>query len=861
MSSQPSAAAEIQQFADSVEFGARAVRGAEGMVVGTIAFTWSLFQLWFASPLPYIFDIGVLNDDQARHIHLAFALLLGFAISPFMPRLTRSVPLYDWALGLIGAGVCLFGLIFYRDLAARAGQPNAVDLAMAAAGVLLVLEATRRSMGPFIVLVAIVFLAYCYGGTHMPEVLQHHGASAMRILEHQWLSSQGVYGVPLGASASFVFIYVLFGTLFNQAGAGNYMMQLSLAFLGHMRGGPAKVAVVSSGLNGMISGSSLANVVSGGIFTIPLMKKTGMSGIKAGAIETAASIDGQIMPPVMGAAAFIMVEYVGIPYAEIVRHAFLPAVISYIALFYIVHLESLRAGIRPIKRANSFPWRTALLRYALGLSGSIAVVGAVYSAITALAAVAGPFAPAAIGVLLIGLYVTALVLAARHPDLPPEAPNQPIETLPAGWEIARSGLHLLIPVIVLTWCLMVVGLSPALAAFWATVSIFVIMLTQEPVKRLLRGQSGAGAAVVEGLRTIGEGLVLTGRNMVGIALATATAGLIVGAITLTGLGLMMTDAVGVISGGNFYLVLLLTALITLILGCGVPTTANYVLVATLMAPVVVELGSEAGIAIPLIAVHLFVFYFGIMADATPPVGLGAYAAAAISGELPIATAVQASLYSLRTAILGFVMIFNPEILLIDVGSIWHGILIAVASIVGCLAFAAATLRYWMVRTALWETLALLIVSLSLIYPAIWLDLVYPKYKELPPAAIYETAQNAGENARLVVRFEGTSIEGDRVSRMASLRLGPAAPAAQRLAFSGLQLARAGDKVSVAQVQFGSYASRIKLETGFKVASVNVAADRPSTIFVYLIAFIVLGLVALSQSRRLPKDPYKESSAR
>lgn len=270
----------IREFAQRAEFGARATGGFEGRLVGLVALCWSLFQLWFASPLPYLVGLGIFNDGQARLIHLGFALFLAFAIFPFVARQVSRVPLFDWLFAGIGAAVCGFGLVFYSELAGRAGQPNAVDLVVATVGVVLVLEATRRSMGPFLVLVALTFLAYSYFGPQMPEVLQHRGASLTRILEHQWLSSQGIFGVPLGASTAFVFVYVLFGTMFNKAGAGHYIMQLTLAFLGHLRGGPAKVAVVSSGLNGLISGSALANVVSTGIFTIPLMCKSGMSGVK-----------------------------------------------------------------------------------------------------------------------------------------------------------------------------------------------------------------------------------------------------------------------------------------------------------------------------------------------------------------------------------------------------------------------------------------------------------------------------------------------------------------------------------------------------------------------------------------------------
>ncbi|WP_374684905.1 TRAP transporter permease [Mesorhizobium sp. J428] len=840
---------DIEDYAIRAEFGQRAHAGAAGRVVAAVALVWSLFQLWYASPLPFVVGFGMFNDAQARLIHLAFALFLAFAISPAWSRYSERVPAIDWLLGLVGAGTCLFGLYFFQAQAMRAGLPSFADLGIGAVGILLVLEATRRSMGPFLVLVAVVFLAYCWLGPFMPEVIQHRGASLTRIIEHQWLSSQGIFGVPLGASATFVFVYVLFGTVFNQAGAGNYIMQLSLAFLGHLRGGPAKVAVVSSGLNGLISGSSLANVVASGIFTIPLMKKTGVSGVKAGAIETSASINGQIMPPVMGAAAFIMVEYVGIPYAEVVRHAFLPAVISYIAFYFIAHIEALKTGIEPLRRAGGRSIRGTLLRYAFGTSATIVVVGAIYYALDAVAFVSGSYAPAVLGALVLALYVGGVALSARYPDLPPEDPDVPLTELPNGWEVTRTGLHLLLPVVVLVWCLMIVQMSPGLAAFWATVSAMAIMVSQEPLKRLIRRQDGLAPAFAGGCRATAEALVLGARNMVGVALATATAGLIVGTITLTGLGLMMTDAIGLLSGGNIYFVLLLTALVTLVIGCGVPTTANYVLVATLMAPVIVELGSEAGLAIPLIGVHLFVFYFGIMADATPPVGLGSYAAAAISGESPIATGVQASIYGLRTAALAFVMIFNPEIMLIGIESIWHGLIVTIASIAGCLAFTAATMHYWLVRSRLWETLALLVVALALIYPAGFFDLAYEKYREVPATELATHVEAAPAAGRLVVRFTGTTIEGQDITRLASLRLGPQAAASERLAFSGLQFSERGERLVVSNVAFGSYAARLRIEPGFELAAVLVPTERPSNLWVYAAGMLLLGAVGLMQVRR------------
>src|SRR5258706_791238 len=322
---------DLQQLVAESDTGGRKVAGAAGQLIFWTAVGWSLFQLWYASPFPFIFGVGILNDTEARSLHLAIGLFLGFLCYPALKRSSRtSVPWYDWVFAIAAAFAAAYFLLFYAELATRPGQPTLRDIVIATAGLILLLEATRPAVGLPMTVLATVFLVYIMFGRYMPDVIAHKGASLERMLSHQWLTTEGVFGVALGVSSSYIFIYVLFGSLLDRAGAGNYMMQVSMAFLGHLRGGPAKVSVVSSGLNGLISGSSVSNVVSGGIFTIPLMKRAGYGGVKAGAIETMSSVDGQLMPPVMGAAAFLMVEYVGISYNEICKHAFLPAVLSYI---------------------------------------------------------------------------------------------------------------------------------------------------------------------------------------------------------------------------------------------------------------------------------------------------------------------------------------------------------------------------------------------------------------------------------------------------------------------------------------------------------------------------------------------------
>ena len=636
---------KIKQLVVDADLGGRSDVGIHGKLMFAVGLAWVIFQLWYASPLPFVLGFAVFNDTEARSIHLATALLLAFIAFPASKRSPRDyVPVLDWILAFAGAFAGGYLYLFYNELAARPNAPTPFDVVVGVSGILLLLEATRRAVGLPMTILAMVFLAYVLGGAYLPDVIAHKGASIPRTISHMWLLTEGVYGIALGVSVSFIFVFVLFGTLLDRAGGGNYMMQVSLALLGHMRGGPAKVAVVSSALNGLISGSSVSNVVSGGIFTIPLMKKAGYSGVKAAAIETSSSVNGQIMPPVMGAAAFLMVEYVGIPYSDIIRHAFIPAVISYIALFYIVHLEALRLGMEPIARVRDRSVSAALMSWGLGIAGMFVVCGAIYYIAIGTQSLLGAAAPWVLAALLMAGFVYSVWVAAREPDLPVDIDvDNPV--LPPTWPTVKAGLHFLIPIGVLLWCLMVEEFSPGLSAFYAIVAQILLMALQRPLIALFRGTRDFGAQARRGLMEIVNGCNDGARNMIGIAVATGCAGIIVGAITLTGLGLRMTDFVEFVSGGNVMVMLLFTAFVCLVLGMGVPTTANYILVATLMAPVIVELGAQSGLVISLIAVHLFVFYYGIMGDITPPVGLASFAAAAIAKEDPIQVGIQGSLYA------------------------------------------------------------------------------------------------------------------------------------------------------------------------------------------------------------------------
>jgi TRAP transporter 4TM/12TM fusion protein len=842
---------DVAQLAADSDTGGRKPGPLVTKLLLGVTLAWSLFQLWIASPLPFALGFGVFNDTQSRAIHLAFAVFLAYMAYPAFSMSRRDrVPVLDWVFALVGAFCASYLFFFYRELADRPGQPNTQDLVVAVTGLVLLLEATRRALGLPMVIVALVFLGYTFGGPYMPDLIAHKGASLNRAMSHQWLTTEGVFGVALGVSSGFIFLFVLFGSLLDRAGAGNYFIKSAFALLGHMRGGPAKAAVVSSAATGIISGSSIANVVTTGTFTIPLMKRVGYRPDQAGAVEVSSSVNGQIMPPVMGAAAFLMVEYVGIPYSQIIKHAFLPALISYIALFYIVHLEALKAGLTGLPRRSQATAAQRLLSFGLTLAGFVVLAGITYAAIGWIKGVAGAAAMPIIGIGLLAAYVVLLWVGTRQPELTMDDPNAPVYELPETAPTLKSGLHYLLSVVVLIWCLMVEQLSPALSAFWATVFMIFVMLTQRPLVALMRGQGALGNAFMTGVKDLVAGLETGARNMIGIGVATAAAGIIVGTVSLTGVGLVMTEIVELLSGGNLMLMLVLVAVISLILGMGLPTTANYIVVSTLMAPVVVELGAQNGLLVPLIAVHLFVFYFGLMADVTPPVGLASFAAAAIARSDPLKTGITAFYYSMRTAILPFLFIFNTQLLMIGIDSPWHLALTVASAIVAMLVFAAATQGYFLVKTRWYETLALLLVTFTLFRPGFWWDMVFPPYDERPASELMALVEKAPADERKRIWVEGLNLNGDEVKKGVLLPLGEAGPARERLKRIGLTVMTLGSDVQVAAVQFGSQAEKLGLEQGFKVTAIEMPADRPAKEWMFLPALVLLGAAVMLQRRRM-----------
>ena len=840
----------LQRLVAQADTGGRNPSEAVKRFVMLICLLWAMFQFWYASPLPFALGFGVLNDTEARSIHLGFALFLGFLLWPFSSRSqTDRVPWFDWLFAILACFAGAYLLIFYSELATRPGQPTGFDVLTASLGLLLLLEATRRAVGLPMALLALLFIAYAMAGPWMPEVLQHKGASLNRLISHMWLTTEGVYGIALGVSTSAIFIYVLFGALLDRAGGGNYMMQVSFAALGHLRGGPAKVAVISSALNGMISGSSVSNVVSGGIFTIPLMKKAGYGGVKAGAIETMSSVNGQIMPPVMGAAAFLMVEYVGIPYAEIVKHALLPAILSYLGLFYIVHLEALKLGMQPIVKREYRPRYQRWIRVGIGVSGSVILIAILYYALAFIKYLLGHFAIWGAALFMLLIYLMAINQAARSQALPQDIDIDNPQVLDT-WTTVKAGLHYLLPIGTLIWCLMIEELSPSLSAFWAVVVLITLMITQKPCMALIRKEPML-PTWREGLHDLVGGFHDGARNMVGIGIATATAGIIVGGITLTGLGLRMTDFVEAVAQGNVLIMLLFIAFVCLVLGLGVPTTANYVLVATLMAPVVVELGAQSGLVIPLIAVHLFVFYYGIMGDITPPVGLATFAAAAISGEDAFKTGMQGARYALRTVILPFIWIFNPQLLLIDVNDAWELIRVVAACSLAMLVFGAISMNWFRVKNRLWENLLLSVAVILLFRPDLIMNQLKPPLVEREVSSVYEVVQHASDDSRLVFVIRGMNLEGADITKTLALNLGVGTEdGRKRLSRAGIQLMSLGGQSQISAVRFGSQAQKAGFEQGWEVVSIMVPAERPTPHWFYLPALLLVLAVWFSQGFRM-----------
>ena len=744
-------------------------------LVAAIAVSWSLFQLWYASPLPFILDFGKIIDVPARSLHLAFGLVLCFLAYPaFKNRRDEKIPVYDYIFVVIGLITTLYIFFSYEALVHRQGIMATVkffgfavpyEVILGSLGIILLLEATRRAIGIPLVAIALIFLLFSIFGQSMPHLISHQGLSITRLVGYHWFGGEAIFGIPISVSVSFIFLFVLFGAILDVAGGGKYFLNLAFALVGKMRGGPAKAAILASGLTGLISGSSVANTVTTGTFTIPIMKRTGLPAVKAGAVEVAASVNGQIMPPIMGAAAFVMAELLGISYFTVITHAFLPAVISYIALFYISHLESVKLNIK-------------------GLPDS---------------------------------------------EIPPLG------------KTFLGGIHFLIPIFILVYLLLVERWTAASSVFYSILSLMIIIIIRE-ILDAKKNNLNIVNALKLGFNKVVGGLERGAINMISVAIAIATAGIIVGAVSSTGLSNNLIVIVEAISGGNVITLLLLTALLCIILGMGLPTTANYLVVAALMAQVVVEVGNASGYIFPLIAIHLYVFYYGLMADVTPPVGLASYAAAAISRADPIKTGIQAFWYSLRTGILPIVFIFNNELLLIGIESFWHGLLVVSTSLIAILVFTAATQGWFINRLRWYEIIIFIIISMSLFRPGYILDKFSPKF-ENKQINVQEISSIKLDPSRDVhIKVTRRTEYGDRYRLFVIEK--KSFENEYSLEEAGIVLADIEGRITIDNLKWNGLAKKMGVETGDVISEFKIEnLDRPNKAVIYpfsLLIFLLFG---------------------
>ena len=542
----------------------RALEGWQAKLVSLIAIAMSCFHF-------YTSGFGLLLAQKQGAVHLAFTLCLVFLLYPATSKQSKTsgIPFYDFILGAVGVASAMYLVVFFNDLTTRAGLPTQTDLIMGFLLIVTLLEATRRISNPVLPCLAIVALLYCYVGRSLPDMIAHRGFSIPRIVNHMYLGTEGIFGTPLEVSSTFVFMFILFGAVLEKTGLGKFIIDLSMALAGWSTGGPAKVAVVSSGLMGTVSGSSVANVCTTGMFTIPLMKSVGYEPHFAGAVEAVASTGGQIMPPVMGAGAFIMAQFLGVPYIEVALAAVVPALLYYFAVMVQVHFEATRLGLKGI------PW----------------------------------------------------------------------SQLPPLWPLLRSKGFLLIPLVAIIYFLLA-GFTPLRAAFNGILVSFVLSWLNKETRL-------TPPRIMEAFET-------GARGAIGVACACATVGMVVGMGTLTGLALRIANAIVTLAGGSKILTLFYTMLASIVLGTGLPTTANFIVTSTMAAPALFKLG------VPAKAAYMFVFYFGIAADLTPPVALAAYAGSGIAGSDPMKTGVTAFKLALAGFLVPYVYVYNPMLLFIDV---------------------------------------------------------------------------------------------------------------------------------------------------------------------------------------------------
>ena len=591
----------------------RILSGWQGKVIVLLAIAMSCFHYYTAG-------FGLLAAQKQGAVHLAFTLVLVLLLYPAKSSMSKSsgIPWYDYILAALGVMSTLYLVVNYTALTQRAGMPTQIDLIMGAIMIAMLLEATRRISNPVLPGLAIFALLYCYFGRSMPEMFSHRGFTVERIVNHMYLGTEGIFGTPLEVSSTFVFMFILFGSVLEKTGMGKFIIDLSLAMAGGTTGGPAKVAVVASGLMGTISGSSVANVCTTGMFTIPLMKSVGYKPYFAGAVEAVASTGGQIMPPVMGAGAFIMAQFLGVPYLQVAVAAIVPALLYYFAVMVQVHFEACRLGLKGLPR----------------------------------------------------------------------------EQLPHLWKLLKDKGFLLIPLGAIVY-LLLAGYTPLFAAFWGiNVSFILSWLKKEtrltPVRLMEAFEAGA-------------------RGALSVACACACVGMVVGMGTLTGLALRIAGAIVTLAGGKLILTLFFTMCASILLGTGLPTTANFIVTSTMAAPALLQLG------VPPIAAYMFVFYFGIAADLTPPVALAAYAGAGIAGDDPMKTGAVAFKLALAGFIVPYVYVYNPILLFVDATPVAMTQAV-ITALIGVFLLAMCTIGFYRAPMAWWTRLLALGGALGLLVP-------------------------------------------------------------------------------------------------------------------------------------------------
>lgn len=618
----------------------RVFQGWLQVFIRVLCILFSLFHLCTAA-------MGQYPPQIQRSIHLAFVLVLIYLLYPARATGNRhKLQWYDVLMAMGGAAVCGYIIWNYDTIVLDAGPPTELDFIFGCAAIVLVLEATRRIVGLPITIVAIVFLLYAKFGNLIPGMMGHPGFTLKRIVGHMYLTTEGLFGMPLGVAASFVFLFILFGAFLHSTGLGKFFIDLALGAAGRFVGGPAKVAVLASGFFGTISGSSVANTVSTGTFTIPLMKSVGYRGTFAGAVEAASSTGGQIMPPIMGAAAFIMAQFLGVGYVEIAKAALIPAVLYYLAVGFMVHMEARRLGLKGI----------------------------------------------------------------------------PKERLPRPWLVLRQGGYLLIPIFVLIY-LLLQGYTPLKSAYYCIVTTVVISV----VANNWKAWASAAPSHMSVMRSLAEcnrmnaqdilmAMENGGRLALGVSAACACTGFVIGVVTLTGVGLKLANAILALASGSFAITLVLTMFSSIILGMGLPTTAKYIVLATIAAPAIQSFG------VPQLAAHLFIMYFGILADLTPPVALAAYAAAGIARSEPNATGFMAVKLAFAGFLIPYIFCYNPALLMIGASNLEIAFIVATAA-VGIASLSFASVGFWIRDLYLWERLLLAAAAITLITPGLVTDIV------------------------------------------------------------------------------------------------------------------------------------------